>query len=637
MGEYFRGIHWLMEFFRESDPFRKRLLMKPAGICLIPLVLATLAVAAPDTDETPRADGVHAYDLVPGVRALVEEDGRVELQLESSGITHVLLRVALAESGSLRGEQTAVCTGVYTEGVEGGLRGFAREADDDGDGLVDEDRADGLDNDGDGRTDEDFAAVSDAMAVVSRMVAGRRHHLETYHWSYSHLRPSLALSYSHTDGAGQVHDGAVSLSLSSGTWYQAALSLGNPGTATSAGTGGGFRQDVIYVAYFRNPADAASRLWLGAYPLSRGGKGQPAGAQRRVRIQRGTLNAPLHEGVTELAISVAPTLLQLRSNLAQMRAVHRGVPDLAGQGRVPWIVPPSSLSYRSTTEPEVRWAPIDTNGFRLVFHVTAGDNAVFDPDRFTLDGQPLGSPTAIVWRSHDQEDATEFNQPWSAWKAADLEKLTDLQQDPFQHCPELRTYAGKGDLIFEFATRPHPAVGSERSMLVGQTVCGRAIQAELEPWVVGGSAETGEEADAQARGSESQQLQAQWETMRQIPTLNPELLENFPNPFRDQTTISFRIPETIEEGLVWEKGPQPGVAPDSPMPYLSGQPAVNLNIYSLGGKEVATLFSGLLSTGEYFASWDGTDSWGRTVASGTYFCKLQIENWSVTKRLIFVR
>ncbi len=626
-----------MELIREHDPFRKRLLMKPAVSYLIPLVLATLVATAVDSRETPQADYVHAYDLAPGVRALVEEDGRVELHLEASGITHVLLKAALAEPGLPRGGEEAVFAGVFTEGVTGGLRGFAREADDDGDGLVDEDRADGLDNDGDDRTDEDFAAVSDAMAVVSRTVAGRRHHLETYHWSYSHLRSSLALSYSHTDGAGQVHDGAVSLSLSSGRWHQAVLSLGTPGTANATTNGSGSRQDIIYVASFRHPVDTERFLWLGAYPLSSGGKGQPAGAQRRVQIQKGTLNIPLHEGATELAISVAPTLLQLRCNLAQMRAVHRGVPDLAGQGRVSWIVPPSSLGYRSTTEPEARWAPIDENGLRLVFRVAAGDNAVFDPDRFTLDGQPLGSPTAIIWTGHDEQDPAEFNQPWSAWTAADLENLTELQQDPFHHCPELRTYSGAGDLIFEFATRPEPVVGSEHSVLVGQTLCGRTLQVELEPWVIVGSTEMDEQTDALAGELETQQLRAQWESLRQVPTLNPELLENFPNPFHDQTTISFSIPETIAEGLVWEKEIQPGASPDSPMPYTSGQPAVNLNIYSLGGKEVATLFSGSLSTGEYFASWDGTDSWGRTVASGTYFCKLQIENWSVTKRLIFVR
>ncbi len=48
------------------------------------------------------------------------------------------------------------------EGAPGGTR-YPADADDDGDGLVDEDWLDGHDNDGDGLVDEDFAAISDQM------------------------------------------------------------------------------------------------------------------------------------------------------------------------------------------------------------------------------------------------------------------------------------------------------------------------------------------------------------------------------------------------------------------------------------------------------------------------------------------
>lgn len=49
------------------------------------------------------------------------------------------------------------------EGAPGGNRLPSPDDDDDGDGLVDEDRLDGRDNDGDGLIDEDFAAVSRQM------------------------------------------------------------------------------------------------------------------------------------------------------------------------------------------------------------------------------------------------------------------------------------------------------------------------------------------------------------------------------------------------------------------------------------------------------------------------------------------
>jgi hypothetical protein len=49
------------------------------------------------------------------------------------------------------------------EGAPGGMRIPSPNADDDGDGEIDEDPLDGHDNDGDGRIDEDFAAISDQM------------------------------------------------------------------------------------------------------------------------------------------------------------------------------------------------------------------------------------------------------------------------------------------------------------------------------------------------------------------------------------------------------------------------------------------------------------------------------------------
>jgi hypothetical protein len=49
------------------------------------------------------------------------------------------------------------------EGDAGGIRWPSGDADDDGDGDVDEDWLDGRDNDGDGLIDEDFAAISDQM------------------------------------------------------------------------------------------------------------------------------------------------------------------------------------------------------------------------------------------------------------------------------------------------------------------------------------------------------------------------------------------------------------------------------------------------------------------------------------------
>lgn len=69
------------------------------------------------------------------------------------------------------------------------------------------------------------------------------------------------------------------------------------------------------------------------------------------------------------------------------------------------------------------------------------------------------------------------------------------------------------------------------------------------------------------------------------------LLHNYPNPFKSNTTIEFRI---LEQGLV------------------------SLKVYDSLGKEVATLLNEQRSPGNYSVVWNTS-----TTPSGTYFCRLQ--------------
>ena len=81
----------------------------------------------------------------------------------------------------------------------------------------------------------------------------------------------------------------------------------------------------------------------------------------------------------------------------------------------------------------------------------------------------------------------------------------------------------------------------------------------------------------------------------------------------------------------------PGLDLQMAVPWKSGIPEVSVKIYSLNGQELVTLQSGSLSEGKYTAQWDGSDAFGRQVASGAYFCKLQLDQWSVTRRVVFLR
>jgi hypothetical protein len=105
-----------------------------------------------------------------------------------------------------------------SEGARGGNRRPHPEADDDGDGTIDEDPLDGFDNDGDGRIDEDFAAISRLMFAcrytdnqsISRQIYPEHNPLdllvrqETYQWSASRFDDFVGVEYGITNMGNRV-------------------------------------------------------------------------------------------------------------------------------------------------------------------------------------------------------------------------------------------------------------------------------------------------------------------------------------------------------------------------------------------------------------------------------------------------
>ena len=83
------------------------------------------------------------------------------------------------------------------------------------------------------------------------------------------------------------------------------------------------------------------------------------------------------------------------------------------------------------------------------------------------------------------------------------------------------------------------------------------------------------------------------------------LRQNYPNPFNPATTISFSLPRT-EFTL--------------------------LEVYSLLGKRIATLNSGVLSSGEYAIRWQPKD-----LPSGMYLYRLQAGGMQQLKKLVYLK
>jgi flagellar hook assembly protein FlgD len=61
---------------------------------------------------------------------------------------------------------------------------------------------------------------------------------------------------------------------------------------------------------------------------------------------------------------------------------------------------------------------------------------------------------------------------------------------------------------------------------------------------------------------------------------------------------------------------------------------VDLGIFDLSGRRVATIHRGALEAGPHSFRWDGTASGGGRVPSGVYFYRAQTASTSATRKLV---
>jgi len=88
------------------------------------------------------------------------------------------------------------------------------------------------------------------------------------------------------------------------------------------------------------------------------------------------------------------------------------------------------------------------------------------------------------------------------------------------------------------------------------------------------------------------------------------LSQNYPNPFSQQTTITYQVV-------------QPG--------------PVRLSIYALTGQFIRTLVDEDQPVGAHSVVWDGTNDTGQTVASGVYFCRMFAGPFGAMRKLLLIR
>ncbi|MFH1688870.1 MAG: C25 family cysteine peptidase [Candidatus Eisenbacteria bacterium] len=89
------------------------------------------------------------------------------------------------------------------------------------------------------------------------------------------------------------------------------------------------------------------------------------------------------------------------------------------------------------------------------------------------------------------------------------------------------------------------------------------------------------------------------------------LLQNSPNPFNPSTSIRYSV---ARDGA-----------------------RVGMHIYDVAGRRVATVLDKTAQAGHHVASWDGRDDGGSPVASGIYFCRLSVDAWSATRKMVLLK
>ena len=88
------------------------------------------------------------------------------------------------------------------------------------------------------------------------------------------------------------------------------------------------------------------------------------------------------------------------------------------------------------------------------------------------------------------------------------------------------------------------------------------------------------------------------------------LAQNFSNPFNPVTSISFNLPEAVH---------------------------VKLTIFNILSQQVRPLVNDVQAASAYTLVWDGKDTFGRGVASGIYYCRMETQAFTTTRKMMFIK
>jgi hypothetical protein len=490
-------------------------------------------------------------------------------------------------------------------GAAGGNRIPSAAADDDGDGALDEDRLNGYDDDADGMVDEDFAAISDQM--LSRQ--------------FSDFEPS----------ASQIYPQHVPLNL---RVTEESYQFSDPDyddfvgfTFTITNAGPDIIEDV-YLGMFAD-GDVGPRSHLNywtddatgyqpAIPVNHGAHGvqlydfpywydvdgdnlQATGYAGIVVLDHPTdptgATAPVQVGVSSLAVFSGTQSFEdggdPTNDFERYQLMSSGV--IEGP-----LVTPRDYRVLVSAGPIASVAPGETVKFSFALvvtpradftHVTRAAEA-YHGRWFDLDGNPF---TGVDGREHQENwylpespvpvAITSFDArgtrngvllAWDLWSDEPIERL-DI----------LRAPKG-GDLAALVSSLP----ADQREYTDRTAEPGLSYEYELVVHELDGGMIVSQRTGAT------------------MPQGGVALRAISPNPFTSETSVSFTMPARTNVDLV---------------------------VYDVTGRRVATVFAGEKDAGDHAVRWNGVGDNGNKVSAGVYFCRIQAGKESRIRKMVVMR
>ena len=89
-----------------------------------------------------------------------------------------------------------------------------------------------------------------------------------------------------------------------------------------------------------------------------------------------------------------------------------------------------------------------------------------------------------------------------------------------------------------------------------------------------------------------------------------KLEQNYPNPFNGKTIIEYKL------------------AKDS---------KIDIAVFDINGRRVDALVSGFKEAGIYRLNWNPRDHHGHTLPTGIYFYRLITDEYSIVKKMLYVK